>query len=170
MNNKLCDSDSDPAEYFLNKKLSEQQAHANFMAQPPKVLREQQDFMNEIAKVNEPIKVSVNNDIAKVFDEPQSKPIQHPNVTYRTASTCSSDVPIINRAQGDDDDDNNKNTTKMIELMTASSNGSILATLELNTIIRTTKAKSGEVMELDTPYTTCVNAYTPHIASQDITY
>ena len=155
-------SKSDPAEYFLKKKLTEEQAHASFMEKPPSVLKDQEEI-HDIMQVQEVTKVSVSSEIAQVFDENPNDGIKLPNVTNIIASKCSSEVSIIN-VKHEDEDDNSTNKSKLMDLLVASKGGSVLATLELDTIIRTMKAKEGEIIDPCEEYTSCENMCSPQVA------
>jgi hypothetical protein len=141
----LCDDDSDPASYFLNTKLSEQEAHARFMKQTPIVFKEHQNFMHTVTALPE---AKIDKPVTNETPSEQSKTDKLENVIHK-ATTYSDCVPAINftHKKNDDDDDNNANTTKLLDLLVSSQNGSILATIELNTIIAKMKKAEGEIMD-----------------------
>ena len=149
MNYQLCD-DSDPASYFLgNRKLSEAQAHASFMNQTPNVLNDQKKFINDITKMPDLSKGQpINNAMLNMLQDEPQKNNKKINASIATASMCSEYIPVINHINNKDhDDDNSSNTTKLIDLLVSSLNGSVLATLELSEILAKTKSTSGEVFD-----------------------
>ena len=167
----LC-GDSAPAEYFLNTKLSEQQAHAEFSKIPPNNLKDQKNFTDEIATIKNPTISCVNDKIIQTFDDQQDNQSKRQNIVLTKASTCSEDIPIINHSNNDNDDDNNTNATKLMDLLISSINGSVLSTLELNTIIRKMNMKKadGEIIDQDVPYESCSNMCVPQMSAISMTY
>lgn len=163
----LC-GDSDPAEYFLNTKLSEAQAHARFSKLPPNVLKDQKDFTNEITKVQEKPNQSINQHIAQISSEAKPSITKLENVNYAAATKCSNDVPAINQThKKDEDDDNSTNINKLMDLMMSCLNGSVLAQIELSTLIRKMKPAPGEIIDHDIAYETCNgNDCSPHVSTQ----
>ena len=148
---KEHNNDDPVASYFLNTKLSEQEAHARFMDSTPSVFNEHKNFTNTVTTVPE-TKVGekpINNGIDISTDQqPQTNKLKDPNV--QKATTYSDCVPAINfthKRNDDNDDDDSVNMTKLLDLLVSCANGSILATLELNTIIAKMKKAEGEIMD-----------------------
>jgi hypothetical protein len=142
---QLCD-DSDPASYFLNTKLSEQEAHTRFMNQTPIVFQEHQNFMHNVTALPE---AKSDKSVTDNIPTERSKTSTPENIIHK-ATTYSDCVPAINftfKRNDDKDDDNNANTTKLLDLLVSSQNGSVLATIELNTIIAKMKKAEGEIMD-----------------------
>ena len=123
----MCDNKQE--EELYNPKLN-----AQFTSSPPKVLNDHAAFINAVTSLPETNK-QMYQDVMK-FEEKEVEPQKLSIDTFSLAHACSEYVPIVNHSNtNDDDDDDSNNKTKLIELLNARQNGSILAQLELGNML-----------------------------------
>jgi len=130
------------------------------MNQTPNVLNDQKKFINDVTKMPDLSKgIPINNAMLNMLQsEPQTNN-KKINVPVTTATMCSEYLPVVNHInnKNNDDDDNNSNSTKLIDLLVSSLNGSVLATLELSEILAKMKLTSGEMFDTSNCDTTNCN-------------